>query len=296
MIDPQHVAAAGRALQPAAPPGEVFLFVGVPVVDRIPPQLARFGEIIGGHARDHVRDPRLVQLEQLPMGPYVRAVVGDVDGDIADEVHALFVGVGPEGLPLGVETVLDEGVVVDQVPELFSIPGHGLRLMIPDILWPVHPALALEPILQGAEQGPILEIPAVLRHVVGHPGPIEPGEGLLEHLAAAIIQKAEIHLPGIVAPIRADIRIGQKPLLLQQVQIHQVGVPGESGRALIGGIPIAGGRQGQDLPIPLPRTMQIIHEIIGCLAQCAYAVGGWQAGDMQQQAARSFHVLSSRSL
>ena len=280
MVYPDRVVYLKSGAYPADPPAVLVLSHIVPAVQGVAPQLTGLGEIIRGHARDELGDARLGELEQLPVGPHVHAVVGHVDGDISDEADALLVGVGPQGLPLAVEAVLDEGVIVDLLPEQLPIPGHGLRLPVPDILRPVDPAFALKMILQGAEQRPVLQIPGVSRHVLGHLGPIEPGEGLFQHLATAHVQEAEIHLPGILAPVLADVLIGEEPLLLQKIQIHQIGVPGEGGRALVGGIPEARGRQGQQLPIPLPGPMEVVHKVKGRLAQGAHPVGGRKAGDV----------------
>ena len=179
------------------------------------------------------------------MRPHVRAVVGHVDGDVADEADALLMGILPKGLPLAVEAVLDEGMVVHQVSKLRCVPGHGLGLPVPDILRPIRPALALEPILQGTEQRPVLQIPGMVRHIVGHLAAIEAGECLFKDSAAAVVEQPEVHLSGIAAPVGADVLVSQKALLLQEVQVHQIRVPGEGGGALVGGIPIARRGQGQ---------------------------------------------------
>ena len=112
------------------------------------------------------------------------------------------------------------------------------------------------------------------RHVVAHLAAIEAGEGLFKDGAAAVVEETEVHLPGIAAPVGADVPIGEKALLLQKVQVHQVRVPGEGGGALIGGISVARGGQGQDLPVPLAGPVEVVHEVIGRLAQGAHAIGG----------------------
>ena len=53
----------------------------------------------------------------------------------------------------------------------------------------------------------------MVRHIVGHLAAIEAGECLFEDFAASVIEEAKVHLPGIAAPIRADILNREQPLL-----------------------------------------------------------------------------------
>src|SRR5205814_9919587 len=103
----------------------------------------------------------LVEEEEFPIAPEVDAVVGDEDGDVADEADAAAAGVVVQGLPLAVEEELDEAVVVDLPGEGFARVRQRGRLSRAQRRVPLGPGGAAVFVLQGAEEGEVFE-PAVL--------------------------------------------------------------------------------------------------------------------------------------
>jgi len=64
-------------------------------------------------------------------------------------------------------------------------------------------------------------------------------------------------------------------LLNQQVWADEQGVAGEGGEALVGGIAIASGAQGQHLPDALPCLVQKINEMTSFGPKVANAIAAW---------------------
>ena len=148
--------------------------------------------------------------------------------------------------------------------------------------------------LAGHVQGIVRQPAAVLRLKGGHLRLIPlPASvlGLLQHGEAALINPSVVHVPGIGSPVLALHLIpGQQPVLDQQLQVDEIGIPGVGGKALIGGVAIAGGAQRQHLPAVLPGGVEKIGKVIGGLAQSPDAVGRRQGKYRHQNAAATIHM------
>ena len=90
------------------PPGKAVLFHFRPVVDGVAPELTVRGKIVGGNARDDGRVTVLVQKEHFAVCPYVRAIVGHVNGNVTDDGDSLVVCVLFDLRPLVKEGVLNK--------------------------------------------------------------------------------------------------------------------------------------------------------------------------------------------
>lgn len=89
MVEPYHVEqAAGRA-QPLNPPAIAFVCHGVPIVQRIAPELPVRAEIVRRNTRHAERPAIVVELEQRRVFPHVRRVVRHIDGQIADHPNLI---------------------------------------------------------------------------------------------------------------------------------------------------------------------------------------------------------------
>ena len=67
--------------------------MGVPVVNRITPELPCRAEIIGRHAGHEARPVLLIQEKELRVGPHVTGIGRDEEGQVADQAYALAVRV-----------------------------------------------------------------------------------------------------------------------------------------------------------------------------------------------------------
>ena len=143
VVDAQQVVDAQRVAHPAHPPCVAGLFVVCPVVQRVAPQLAVCGEVVRRAARHPGKAAVGIQLKQLAAHPCVHRVGRDVDGDIAQDLHALFVGVGLDGLPLDAELVLHE---LPEADLFFIFGGKGSQCGLVAAAVgcvPLHPVLHL---------------------------------------------------------------------------------------------------------------------------------------------------------
>ena len=156
VVNAEDVVQPGGALDAADPPGVAVGLHGVPIVQGIAPELSIGGEVIGrnaGYLGGHVP---LVQLESPGVGPHIGGVHGYINRQVADDADALFVGVGPQGLPLAEEQVLDVGEQADVVRKLFLVMCHRLGTAEADVLVrPIRPGLHPKMALEGHEQGVI---------------------------------------------------------------------------------------------------------------------------------------------
>ena len=100
VVDAGEVVELERAPQPLDPPAVAAALQRRPVVERVAPQLALVGERVGRRARHGA------VLEELGMGAVVGAAGRDVDGDVADQLHAAIYGVLTQRGPLAVEADL----------------------------------------------------------------------------------------------------------------------------------------------------------------------------------------------
>ena len=157
MVDAQPVIHPAQKADPPGPPGVVILRHPVPVEQGVPPQLARLGKAVGWAARHFPGHMGFIQLEQLRVRPHIHAVQRHIDGQVADEFNAPAVGVGAQLPPLGEEQILHRAPEV-QIPGVLPAEGRqGLRVPVALRLRPVQPGRTAVAVLQGHEQGVILQ-------------------------------------------------------------------------------------------------------------------------------------------
>ena len=159
-------------------------------------------------------------------------------------------GVLPQVAPLAEEQILQKGPEVHLVPVCLVAPRHRLGPVEPDVLLrPLGPGSHAEVLLHGHKQG-----------VVRQPGPVllpegvqlrrhllpAPGKGLPQQGEALGEDGAVVHPLRVVAPVDVGkVRLGQKAVLHQQIQVDEIGVARKGGKALVGAVAVAGGAQGQ---------------------------------------------------
>ena len=146
VVDPNDVIQVKAIAQPVHPPRIAGLFVIVPAVKGIAPELPGRGEGIRGTAGDLCRLAVLIQLEKIPARPGVRAVERDVDRDVPDDLYAALCRVGAQGVPLRKEEILLEFDEADLLCELFLCLFERLVLPRAKRLRPFQEAFALLPV------------------------------------------------------------------------------------------------------------------------------------------------------
>ena len=202
----------------------------------------------------------------------------------------------PQGVPLAEKQVLEvgiEGCVLGQVP---AVALDRLRLAQADVLVrPVQPAFHAEMALYGHVKGVVVQPRVFLaegRHrrlVPGIPG----AERLAQDGEPGLVNPAVVDGPGGVSPADVlQVPAGQQAVLRQQVQVDKVGIAGEGGKALIWAVAVAGGSQGQELPVFLSGGAEEVGEGVRLPAQGADAVRRGKGGNGQKDAAAAFHKIT----
>ena len=138
----------------------------------------------------------------------------------------------------------------------------------------------MELLLQGHEEGIVLEpillaLDELVKGPVGHPQ--EAFVSFVQNRPPVFIQNAIIHPVLLSAPgDRLHLLPAEKALIHQELQVNEVVISSKSGKGLIGGIPIACGAEGQDLPVLLPGLLQKIHKAVGRLSHSSNPIGAGQ--------------------
>ena len=93
VVDADGVVEPGTPGDALPPEVEDLLFIALPVIQGVAPELAVGGEGVRGHAGHIGQMAVLIQLEQLRVGPAFHAVGGEIEGDVAHDADVLLVGV-----------------------------------------------------------------------------------------------------------------------------------------------------------------------------------------------------------
>ena len=265
----------------ADPPGIALLFVHVPAVERIAPELSRFGKRIRRTARhlDHVRF--LIQIKELRIRPDIRRIIGDINRQIADDPYPFPGGMGLESAPLSVKDELNKIAEADFIRVLPSGQIERTRPAQAQILLPGVPGLSAVRFLERHEQ-----------RIIRQPGFVPADKGMqLTHdtvtpafgKGAALVRLAQRTDPlrielsvidglaaaKVIAPERAFV----DPALLREVrQIDEVRIAGKGGKGLVGRIPVAGRSHRQHLPVGASGRCEKVHKRDGLFGKTADAV------------------------
>ena len=106
MVHTNRVVEIKHLLETLNPPAKILLLHGIPLVQRIPPKLAGFTEIIGWHASHPEAIPLFIYFEQMRISPHIGTVMIHKNRNIANHADALAIGVGLELIPLPVKLEL----------------------------------------------------------------------------------------------------------------------------------------------------------------------------------------------
>ena len=152
MIHAQHIEHARLRAEAADPPCVAGLFMRVPAIERIAPELPRGLKRIRRHARDANRAQIIVQFKKLRIQPYIAGFIRYVNRHIAHQCDVLCLRVGVQPIPLQKKHILAEDVIIHRIAQQGGIARHFVRMAAANALRPVHPGFAAKMILQGAEQ------------------------------------------------------------------------------------------------------------------------------------------------
>ena len=186
-----------------------------------------------------------IGLKQFRTCPEVAGVRADVDGDVAHQLDAVAVGVGLEGIPLGVEEELHGLVVVHLSGQPCLGGGESRRLPGAQVIGPVGKSGLLLLGLDGHEEGIVLK-PVALGLAEGLVGRSGGRQQTLRRLAKddgpLLVERAIIDaLCGLRG---GKLVLRQQTICCQQPVINEVGVACKGREALVGAVPVACGADG----------------------------------------------------
>ena len=245
MVDADDIVDGGGVLDTPFPPAEVLGLMAGPVVERVAPELAVGGKGVG-RAPGHIGQmDGSIGLEQFRTCPEVAGVWADVDGDVSHQPDAVAVGVGLEGIPLGVEEELHGLVVVHLSGQPCLGGGESRRLPGAQVIGPVGKSGLLLLGLDGHEEGIVLK-PVALGLAEGLVGRSGGRQQTLRRLAKddgpLLVERAIIDaLCGLRG---GKLVLRQQTICCQQPVINEVGVACKGREALVGAVPVACGADG----------------------------------------------------
>ena len=307
MVDPHHVVQFKDLRHSFCPPGISRLFVILPAVDRISPQLPGRRERVRRDSRDNSGISLFVKLEQFRMAPGVRAVEGNIDRDIPDDPDPFFMRVFLELLPLLFEQELKELVKADLLIQFAPVTVHCQLIPKADVFRPHGKHVSVKIFLYSAE-----------KRVICKPGFIIPFEAvesfsflvisgvrplfrrseavravrvcLAKQRVAVSVDLLIVHCPRLFAKVKlfsgASVYISG---LDQRLRIYKIRISRESRERLIGRLSVSGLPQRKDLRVSLARLRQKIHELICLFGKASDPVTGREARDRKQYTASSVH-------
>src|ERR1019366_6480024 len=209
------------------------LSVGFPTVDGVTPQLAGGAEVVRRHTGDDFWPSRLVQFEQVAVGPYVRAIESDIDGNVAHDANVVACAVRLQRAPLLLEFELDKLMAFNLVTQLVARALNGIRLMQRQIGIPESPRNIIVSFLERHEQGKFVEPAGVPfaesgeRRALGRRTALKRPESMAQPGDLPCDHGAEIHLAG--RKLRARFQVGGIEITVrhQRVEADQYRIAGE---------------------------------------------------------------------
>ena len=295
MVNTNDVEQVCVLLESPNPPCVAGLFVCLPVINRIAPQLTGRGIVIGRYACDLFGLKISVHLEQFGVLPDVGRVGRDVDRDITDDAHACAGSIGSQRRPLGKEHCLKEHAEVNLVLEFLAYGFQCLGLTVQDVgirPFPQRCTLVLL-FLERHKQRVILNpIGCALaeclhgfhdaRHLLCT------GISQSQKRIACGDQRDKVHLVGVPVLVGClDLLFGQHAVCHQLVEVDHQRIACRCRVTLIGRITKSGMPKRQNLPITLACIAEKVNEIERRLPKRADTMRGRQRGDVHEHTART---------
>ena len=243
VIDPGHVDHVEDCRDPAGPPVEQEiigrLFVAIPAIQGVAPALAGGAEIVGGDAGDVGRQQRpVIEGEDRLVGPDVDTVEADIDRDVAEQADARLLRGQAQQVPLAEKFELLELEIAEPRHVFLSEGGKRVGMPLRQFRGPVEPAGVAEPLLDGHEQGVVIE-PGRCRRKTAEGAAAEPGkpvECLRQQPFLVFRDRDVIGAVGREAGVVAEARFGDQSLGEQDVGRNEQGGSGEGRGTHVGRI------------------------------------------------------------
>ena len=237
MIDTHNIIQGSHGLNTLSPPRIIILLHRAPTEQWIAPQLSVSGKSVRRASGHLNRIQILIQIELLGIRPYICAVPGNIDRHISDNLNSLFIGISLQFLPLLEEQILQHLIELDIVRILLLRLIQCARLAALDIIIPFKPCNTAVGIFQCHEQRVILQPVCFLlaeRCKIRRSLFDKTRICLLQQSVSADIHRSVIHILLASSPVKGfALRLRQKFVFAQILQINKIRIPCETGKRLI---------------------------------------------------------------
>ena len=270
----------------ADPPVVVTLPQILPVIKRVPPQLAVCRKSVRRASGDCRRIPLGIKLEKLRICPGIGTVERHINRNVPDEADALLLRVGAECFPLTGEFILLELPEADLLPELRACGMECFRLAESQVLIPFAPASAFIFLFQCHEQRIVFEPVGIFLCKTIEVFILlfrEPAIGGAQGFESAPVHLSVIDGGSFLPEIECiALLFFQESLLDQSLQIDEVRISRKGRKTLVGRIAEPRRSERQDLPVGLSGLFQEIDKVAGFLRKTADSVFRGQTGNGAQ--------------
>ena len=288
MVNAHHIIPLCRALNAVFPPPEAVRLHDVPRIERVAPELTVGTEIVRRDTGDGARLSVRVEAELPRLRPDVRAVGGDIHGQVTDDAHTVRVRIGAHRVPLAGKLCLQIGVQQHARIELRGRLCECGGVTVAQRRRPGVPRCAALRLLDGHIQAVIHE-PRLRRErgaQRGHDGSLFARKCRSPERGLARVHAAVVHAHRIAAPVDgAHLVERERTALDQRLRREQVGAAGKGRRRQVRRVRAVRRVEGQDLPVALPGGSEKIDKLPGGCAQIADAARPRQSRHRQQDTA-----------
>ena len=195
MVDPHHVINIKAVFKSFQPPGKTSLFMVVPVIEGVAPELSRSAEVVRGAARRGGLTAVFIQLEKFRIRPDIRTVGGYIDRNVSDDPDPLPVRVIFQLHPLFIKFKLQKTAETHTFLQTLPRRCQGFRIPESQRIFPLVPGPSSVLFLQSHEQSVVLKPFRLLRECPELLILFDPAVSvrLPEQLIAALVLQHVIH-------------------------------------------------------------------------------------------------------
>ena len=290
VVDADDVAETEGGAEAGGPPVVVVAVHGFPVVDGVAPVLAGGAEVVGRGAGVGAEAEEAVEFEEVGFTPDVGGIVGDEDGEVAEDLDVVGARVFAEGGELAEEEELGEAFALDLFVVGFVGGGEGFGVAVGEGVGPVLPVGSGEIAAEGGEEGVVVEPVGFLFDEVregfvelGGAGGLEAGEGGGEGGAFELEG-------GVVVEFAfgeffvGEIGFLEEAVAVEVVEADEEGVAGVGGVCGIGAGVGDGWVDGEGLPPADFGVGEAVDDVAGLGAEVAGAMRGGEGGEVEEEA------------
>ena len=260
MIDTHYIIKFETVLNSFDPPLVSCLFVIIPVIEGISPELSCGGKCIRRASCHSGGLIVLVKLEHLGSRPCIRTVKRHIDRDIADDLNAFLIRICVKLFPLLIKFILLEFVESDLLREFFSRFCQCVCLAVLQRCIPFVPAHSAFAVLYGHIQAVVVQPECLIRdklHIVFFVFAALFTETVIcffQCFKSGIIDFLIIDAVCLITEIIClALFLRQKSFFDERLQVDKIRIAGERGERLVRGIPVTSRSKRKYLPVTLAR-------------------------------------------